>query len=403
MFFSTIMNQAPAIAFTFWPLFFCGFSAIGIFYSLRLILRSHHSTEVILGIYLVLHSITLLEYTFYWTNAIFQATFLIEISLLFPLLYGPLLIVYFDHSFGITKSSKLYAAHFIPFLIFLALKTPFYLSSPAKKLYHVLDIPFASAFEYFDWIKIFHLSIYSGLIFWQIHNRTGVGSMRIWAKSVLGFFLIYVVLVVSYKLIITHELYTLQIDYGITLASCLSIIFIAWYGVGFPEIANGQSIKSSLLGRAKSYLNVNYDIVRAANYPTVAETCPSNEPFEKYKNSGLPESYAVEIATRLEQLMEKDKLYAENDLSLNKLADKLGTSKHFVSQVINQHFKMNFFDYVNLKRIEEAKRLLASHTKDELNIIEIAYLIGFNRKGTFNSVFKKFTGTTPSEFRAHPR
>ena len=46
-----------------------------------------------------------------------------------------------------------------------------------------------------------------------------------------------------------------------------------------------------------------------------------------------------------------------NDLKLETLAEKL-TNKHFISQVINGVHKVNFFEYINLEGIEEAKQLL---------------------------------------------
>ena len=62
-----------------------------------------------------------------------------------------------------------------------------------------------------------------------------------------------------------------------------------------------------------------------------------------------------------------------------------------------------FFEYINLKRVEEAKQLLRSRPKAELNVIEVAYEVGFANKGTFNAVFKRLTGLTPTEFRAQSR
>ena len=57
---------------------------------------------------------------------------------------------------------------------------------------------------------------------------------------------------------------------------------------------------------------------------------------------------------------------------------------------IGEHVKT----YINNIRIEEAQRLLAN---TKLNISEIAYTVGFNSPSTFNKVFKKTTGMTPSE------
>ncbi len=60
---------------------------------------------------------------------------------------------------------------------------------------------------------------------------------------------------------------------------------------------------------------------------------------------------------------------------------------------------MSFFEYINSLRVEEAKLLLKQTSKKQLTVIEIAYMVGFNNKVSFNSTFKKITGQTPSEFR----
>jgi len=74
-------------------------------------------------------------------------------------------------------------------------------------------------------------------------------------------------------------------------------------------------------------------------------------------------------------------------------------SKHQLSQVINEQTGMNFFEYVNQHRIGEARQLLSATSKKELNIIDIAYEVGFNNKVSFNTAFKKITGKTPTSFR----
>ena len=52
-----------------------------------------------------------------------------------------------------------------------------------------------------------------------------------------------------------------------------------------------------------------------------------------------------------------------------------------------------------IKRIEEAKEMLRNEDGNEKNILEIMYDCGFYSKSVFNTAFKKFTGTTPSEYK----
>lgn len=114
---------------------------------------------------------------------------------------------------------------------------------------------------------------------------------------------------------------------------------------------------------------------------------------------GLPGNKVTEISTRIKLLMEKDKLYQEPELTLQALADKLGIPSYQASQVINDGMDKNFYDLVNGYRVEEAKRLLVDSKKNNYTILSIGFEAGFNSKTTFNTVFKKITGLTPTEYR----
>lgn len=105
------------------------------------------------------------------------------------------------------------------------------------------------------------------------------------------------------------------------------------------------------------------------------------------------------LMEKIELLMEKEKLYQETELTLQQLAQKLNVPTYQVSQALNEGMKKNFYDLVNNYRVEEAKRLLSDTTNRNYTILSIGFEAGFNSKTTFNTVFKKFTGFTPTEFR----
>ncbi|MBL7828630.1 MAG: helix-turn-helix transcriptional regulator [Saprospiraceae bacterium] len=119
----------------------------------------------------------------------------------------------------------------------------------------------------------------------------------------------------------------------------------------------------------------------------------------KYKNSGLTLEAGQSLLKNLEITMKEECLYHDPEFSLDKLAKHLKAGKHHVSQVINEHLGMSFFEYVNHLRIKEAMQTLTETTRSDMYIIEVAYAVGFNNKMSFNSAFKKATGMTPTEFR----
>lgn len=118
---------------------------------------------------------------------------------------------------------------------------------------------------------------------------------------------------------------------------------------------------------------------------------------EKYKSSTLSTDQRETILSRLKAVMENEKLFLNPSFSLPDLAEKLRISVHQLSQAINEGLGKSFFELVAEYRVNEAKQLL----KDQPNIKieEIAEQVGYNSKSSFNTVFKKITGKTPSEFR----
>jgi AraC-like DNA-binding protein len=110
-----------------------------------------------------------------------------------------------------------------------------------------------------------------------------------------------------------------------------------------------------------------------------------------------------EIVKKISVAMEQDRLYQETELTLQQLSAHLQYPSHQVSQAINDGMNKTFYELVNGFRVEEAKRLLLNPDNRSFTILSVGFEAGFNSKTTFNTVFKKFTGLTPTEFRDRQR
>lgn len=119
---------------------------------------------------------------------------------------------------------------------------------------------------------------------------------------------------------------------------------------------------------------------------------------EKTKYQRLTDTEIHSLKDKLNYLMQYEKVYLNNELSLPQLAEKMAISPQDLSYLINEAYGENFFSFINRYRIEETKRLLLSEKYDQLNILGIAYQAGFNSKTTFNTTFKKQVGLSPSDF-----
>ncbi|AXT38455.1 AraC family transcriptional regulator [Alteromonas sp. BL110] len=100
---------------------------------------------------------------------------------------------------------------------------------------------------------------------------------------------------------------------------------------------------------------------------------------------------------RIETIMRKEKPYLLSDITIDELAKKLHVSTKDLSVTLNRHFQMNFYEFINNYRIEEAKTLLVEDVNK--SITDIYFDVGFNSKSVFYTFFNKKEGITPSEFR----
>jgi AraC-like DNA-binding protein len=119
-----------------------------------------------------------------------------------------------------------------------------------------------------------------------------------------------------------------------------------------------------------------------------------NEPVSKTEDDNLLNEWKLKIV----QLLEKDKIYEDPELSLTQMAKQLGTNPSLLSKMINQGFQQNFNDFINNYRIEAVKQKLQLGEQKTQTLLGIAYDCGFNSKATFNRAFKKVTGVSPKEW-----
>jgi len=134
---------------------------------------------------------------------------------------------------------------------------------------------------------------------------------------------------------------------------------------------------------------------RIKEHPTTEGKDIVNKP---YKKSGLKKEDSAIYLKELLLYMEQEKPYLNGKLSLIEVAKKMNISNNHLSQVINENLKKNFFDFVNEYRINLVKQKMAESSNKKYTLLSLAYDSGFNSKSSFNSVFKKHTGLTPTEY-----
>ncbi|MEQ9363692.1 MAG: helix-turn-helix domain-containing protein [Leptospirales bacterium] len=117
----------------------------------------------------------------------------------------------------------------------------------------------------------------------------------------------------------------------------------------------------------------------------------------KYERSTLIRVDTDRLRERLDRLMRVERVYCDEDLSLDRLATLCEINRHELSEFLNHRLGANFNRYVNDFRVREAQERLQE--EPGRTILDIAYSCGFNSKTRFNTEFKRVTRLTPRQFR----
>ncbi|MBN1534504.1 MAG: AraC family transcriptional regulator [Spirochaetes bacterium] len=120
---------------------------------------------------------------------------------------------------------------------------------------------------------------------------------------------------------------------------------------------------------------------------------------DKYATSPLTADFISKSRRAIDTIMEEEKVYLNSEITLPVLAGKLAMPVHHLSQVINQAYHKNFFEFISHHRIMAAREMLSSPVGGDQRIVDVCYRVGFNTVSAFNKSFKKITGLTPTQFR----
>ena len=299
-----------------------------------------------------------------------------------PFIYSPMLFLYVKELTSDKGCRRIDLLHFIPF--FISLLSIFVLSLesvfPVKTFLMKINegnLEFTSAVNNFKPVYAVGYIFYM-LIYIKRHNRRLENSFSYLDKINLNWLRNFSVAMIVLAAItaaqnisefIYEEKSILEIYLFISIV--ILIYLIGYFGLKQPEI----------------FSQVDKEDTSKIKSPV------------KYQKSGLDEKSAEGSLNTLLSYMEKEKPYLKGDLTLHELAGGCGISVHHLSEIINTKLKQSYYDFVNKYRVEEFKRKLNEQENTKFTILSIAFDCGFNSKSSFNTVFKKYTGSTPSEYR----
>lgn len=405
------------MSFNNWTILFFLLAIVMMVFNLFLVVEFKKNKNIwFISLMVLLFSITLTDWVMIWTKYQFVFPWFMYISFIANWAYGPL-----TYSYLASVQNKAFPAyylrlHLIPFLSLIILYSPVIASGLQNRQAIVL-----SGFEKDSFYAVItpgivigsylHLLLYSVLIYRMSRAFSDWKNSDVWAKWYCYSFMIFAFNFVLFGVLkgtgIIHKYW----DYSIAFTMVAMVAVIMVISFFRPAFFDGYTVSDVLYTSAPDENHfvpgnelpgnpiqhqINSAIPTSTEEPTAEKETPS---LQKYKNSGLTPEVSHELAQKLSHLMRSEKMYQDYNLRLDTLAEKLKLTRHHTSQLINEYFKMNFFEYINSLRVEEAKTLLTDRNKSDLTVKEIGYQTGFNNKVSFFKAFKLSTGMTPNEYR----
>jgi len=331
--------------------------------------------------------------TIQFTNFRFTHSILIRVGATLPLIYGPFLYIY--ARLLISESQvfkKTYWYHFIPFIVFslsngILPESLFILRSGD-------DITPRLGIKIFMSLVVFSILFYSVVVLRLLKNHeanlhdffsySSTKNNLHWLRTAaFSFALAYSFLIVTGL----HRIFSRREFISPLLWPDLGLIFFvfafSYFGfkqsVIFEKPAPNQAHGTGRLNQDKNLIKEKKGM--------------------KYEKSGLSEVKARQYLDALLRHMEEKKPFLNAELTIQDIAKELGIPKHHLTQAINEKLDKNFYTLVNEYRVEDVKSRLLKAQYKNLTLLAIAYESGFNSKSAFNSIFKKITRMTPTEYR----
>ncbi len=363
------------------------------FLSFLIFTKKNKSTgDYVLGTWMAFLGLHLLDFYFYSTGFVWKHPHLLGIGYNFPILQGSFMFVYI--LVMTNRSDRLkpaYLLHGLPFILLtIYFLFDYYFLSASGKLayYHMQFINMNPVVKISSFLNVFLGPFY---VIWSLfklrkHSKNITEQFSYteqinlnWLKYVVaGFGFVWITVLVTKTGIFSPIIPPIWENRLIYLSITAAIFFLGFFGFKQKTI----------------YVN---EADQAENLVTIAKQI-EEKPVEHYKKSGLSEGKAKEYLYFLLQYIDDEKPYLNAKLSLKDVSSHLNISINHLSQVINGQLGVSFFDFINKYRVDEFKSRLIVPENKQLTLLAIAYDCGFNSKSSFNNIFKKITGCTPSEY-----
>ncbi|MDH3651968.1 MAG: helix-turn-helix domain-containing protein [Saprospiraceae bacterium] len=373
------MGDLSALRFDIWQvlLLFGIFQAVFLAAVILWTPRKNQS-EYLLVLLLAIIAINLTNYLLLHADLYRLAPHLVHLSLPAILLIGPVYFLYARSLLpGFSFRLKDYG-HFVLFGLGVIFLTPFYFLDPAEKLDLInaqqtkTHLPLSLSINTFLVVQILQSMYYT----YRVHRISKSAHKHVEVSTLLQ-----------------KKKWLHKFNSGFAAFWFTDLLCLTWF-IRVGEIRH----EAFYLVMLVSAVFVSVLAFMGIRYNRYFSEVILNRRKRRYNTSTLNDEQLALVIAKLQRSMERKKLYLDPTLSLAQFATAVDLPRHQCSQVLNGGLGKNFYDFVNEYRFNEVRRRLEDKQDSHLTILAIAFESGFNNKNTFNKVFKKYAGMTPSQF-----
>jgi AraC-like DNA-binding protein len=130
----------------------------------------------------------------------------------------------------------------------------------------------------------------------------------------------------------------------------------------------------------------------------IAELASKRHGLPSHTTSGLGALKASRVKAQLSATIAEDRSYLDPNLTLSRLAEKIGCPVDHLSQIIDKEFGIDFDTLLSVHRITYAESLFRQRSGDPNYVLRVAAEAGFKSFQNFNDVFLDTFGVTPVEY-----
>lgn len=319
-------------------------------------------------------------------DSLYALSFLVADAIGF--LVGPLFWVYLKSLSPLeAKPLQQHWRHFIPFgIYFLVITLPIAISYWAGGEWLIYR-DFIERYENWLQLQAVYLLIYCWLSYkiWQRYQR----NIR-----------------QQYSNLYQRDLYWIKVLLiGVVITVCLNIFLAILETSGFVPAFGTAYLMTYVLIALVLYLwyyGSSQSRILLPEYllaPPIAEAPASPNQSVQHHLSNADAAEITALKERLQEVLTTDRPYLKEDLSLSQLAAMIPTTDKKLSALLNHYVEQSFYDLINQYRVEEVKTRLGSSAYAHFTILGVALDCGFKSKSSFNRIFKKVTGRSPSAYK----